>query len=136
MQYETYHKKSKGNPLLGWVGVLMFVLIASVALFAATRPAAEAAEADTAAETEKVGKVKVHYLTIEFKQSSFTLSISQHIKDAANAFSITLPTTEKFYNSVKVGDELGSKFKGASFLLSGNIGSRKVVVKDKFTKME
>ena len=136
MQYETYHKKSKGNPLLGWVCVLMLFLLASVGFFVGPRPTAEAVEADMAAETEKVGKVTVHYLTIEFKQTSFTLSISQHIKDAANAFSITLPTTEKFYNSVKVGDELGSKFKGASFVLSGHIGSRKVVVKDKFTKME
>lgn len=78
----------------------------------------------------------VHYLTLEFTQSSFTLSIRQHIKDAANAFSVTLPTTESFYRSVEVGDELGSKFKGASFLLSGNIGSRKVTVKNKFIRKE
>ena len=78
----------------------------------------------------------VHYLTLEFTQSSFTLSISQHIKDAANAFSVTLPTTENFYRSVEVGDELGSKFKGASFLLAENIGSRKVTVKDKFIRKE
>ena len=78
----------------------------------------------------------VHYLSLEFKQSSFTLSIGQHIRDAANAFSITIPTTKEFYNSVSVGDELGSKFKGASFILSGNIGKRKVIVKDKFTRKE
>lgn len=77
-----------------------------------------------------------HYLSLEFRQSSFTLSIGQHIRDAANAFSITIPTTKEFYNSVRVGDELGSKFKGASFLLSGNIGKRKVIVKDKFTRKE
>lgn len=78
----------------------------------------------------------VHYISLEFKQSSFTLSIGQHIRDAANAFSITIPTTKEFYNSVSVGDELGSKFKGASFILSGNIGKRKVIVKDKFTRKE
>ena len=78
----------------------------------------------------------VHYLSLEFRQSSFTLSIGQHIRDAANAFSITIPTTKEFYNSVSVGDELGSKFKGASFILSGNIGKRKVIVKDKFTRKE
>lgn len=78
----------------------------------------------------------VHYLSLEFKQSSFTLSIGQHIRDAANAFSITIPTTKEFYNSVSVGDVLGSKFKGASFILSGNIGKRKVIVKDKFTRKE
>ena len=78
----------------------------------------------------------VHYLSLEFRQSSFTLSIGQHIRDAANAFSITIPTTKEFYNSVRVGDELGSKFKGASFILSGNIGRRKVIVKEKFTRKE
>lgn len=78
----------------------------------------------------------VHYLSLEFRQSSFTLSIGQHIRDAANSFSITIPTTKEFYNSVGVGDELGSKFKGASFILSGNIGKRKVIVKDKFTRKE
>ena len=78
----------------------------------------------------------VHYLSLEFKQSSFTLSIGQHIRDAANSFSITIPTTKEFYNSVRVGDELGSKFKSASFILSGNIGKRKVIVKDKFTRKE
>lgn len=78
----------------------------------------------------------VHYLTLKCTQSSFTLSIAQHLKDSANTFYITLPTTKKFYNSVKVGDVLGEKFKTASFLISGNIGSRKIYVDKKFTKRE
>ena len=78
----------------------------------------------------------VHYVTLKFTQSSFTLSLRQHIKDAANAFSITLPTTKKFYDSVKVGQELDSKFKTATLLLSGHLGSRKVIVENKFTKEE
>lgn len=45
----------------------------------------------------------VHYLTLKFTQSSFTLSISQHIKDAANSFTLTMPTTKEFYDSVKEG---------------------------------
>ena len=78
----------------------------------------------------------VHYVELEFTQSSFTLSLRQHIKDACNAFSITLPTTKKFYDSVKVGQELDSKFKMATFLLSGHIGNRKVTVKNKFVREE
>lgn len=78
----------------------------------------------------------VHYVELEFTQSSFTLSISQHIKDKCNAFSITLPTTKKFYDSVNVGQELSSKFKTATFFLSGNVGKRKVKVVRKFTKEE
>lgn len=78
----------------------------------------------------------VHYITLKFTQSSFTLSLSQHIKDSANTFYLTIPTTKKFYDSVKEGQVLGSKFKGASFLINGNIGSRKVIVDKKFTKEE
>lgn len=74
----------------------------------------------------------VHMVELEFRQRSFTLSVSQHIKDAMNAFSIVIPTTEEFYNSVREGQELGSKFKGASFLVNGNIGSRVVTVKRKY----
>lgn len=78
----------------------------------------------------------VHYVTLKFTQSSFTLSIKQHIKDHYNAFSFTFPTTKQFYDSVKEGEEISSKFKTATFLLSGNIGSRKVVVEKKFTRRE
>lgn len=78
----------------------------------------------------------VHYITLKFTQSSFTLSLSQHIKDSANTFYVTLPTTKKFYDSVNEGDLLGDKFKTATFLLSGNIGSRKVYVHKKFMKVE
>lgn len=74
----------------------------------------------------------VHMIELEFSQFSFTLNISQHVKDAMNAFSIVLPTTEEFYNSVKEGQELGSKFKVASFLINGRIGSRTITVKRKF----
>lgn len=74
----------------------------------------------------------VHMIELEFSQFSFTLSISQHVKDAMNAFSIVLPTTEEFYNSVKEGQELGGKFKVVSFLVNGNIGSRTITVKRKF----
>lgn len=88
-----------------------------------------------AASTRREART-VHYLTLKFTQSSFTLSISQHIKDAANSFTLTMPTTKEFYDSVKEGDELASKFKGASFLLSGNIGSRKVIVEKKYTRKE
>lgn len=73
----------------------------------------------------------VHVIELEIRQESFTLNPFQHMRDAANAFSICVPTTKEFYDSVKVGDVLGDKFKTASFWTSGNIGSRKVVVKSK-----
>ena len=99
-------------------------------------PFVYAATHSAEADTSQVQTQTVHYVTLKFTQSSFTLSIRQHIKDSANAFSFTFPTTKQFYDSVKEGQEISSKFKTASFLLSGNIGSRKVVVEKKFTKQE
>ena len=78
----------------------------------------------------------VHYVELEFTQSSFTLSIRQHIRDACNSFTLTFPTTKKFYDQVKIGQEIGSKFKTASFFLGGHISNRKVVVKNKFIREE
>ena len=78
----------------------------------------------------------VHYVTLQFKQTSLTLSLKQHIKDHCNAFTFTFPTTKKFYDSIKEGEEISGKFKTATFLLSGNIGKRTVIVEKKFTRQE
>ena len=115
--------------------VLFFITGAVYTLITGPARAAEHPQIHTAESSAPKTNI-VHYLTLEFRQSSFTLNIGQHIRDSANAFTITIPTTEKFYNSVEVGDELGSKFKGASFIMTGNLGSRKAIVKDKTTRKE
>ena len=79
---------------------------------------------------------KVYYVTLRFTQSSYTLNLWQHVKDKANEFSLTIPTTKKFYDSVKVNQELRKKFKKASLLISGNIGERKIIVDRKFVREE
>lgn len=79
---------------------------------------------------------RVYYIKLKFTQSSFTLNLVQHLKDSANSFSITIPTTKKFYESVKKGQTLSSIFKTASFLINGRIGNRKIIVEDKFFKDE
>lgn len=77
-----------------------------------------------------------YYVTLKFTQTSYTLNLMQHVKDSANAFSFTFPTTKKFYDSLKVGQEIDSKFKWASMLLNkdNKFASRKIVVEAKFTK--
>ena len=85
---------------------------------------------------EKPKYETVHYVTLQFKQTSLTLSMKQHIKDHYNAFSFTFPTTKQFYDSIKEGEEISSKFKTATFLFSGNIGKRKVIVEKKFIRQE
>lgn len=81
---------------------------------------------------EKNRKVPVYHITLEFSQRSFTLNIAQHIRNAANAFEFTFPTTKEFYDSVEENQELASNFKTASFILGGHIGSRVITVKRKF----
>ena len=81
-----------------------------------------------------VTKVPVYHVTFEFTQSSFTLNIAQHIRNAANAFDFTVPVTKEFYDSVHEGQKLDSKFKTASFILGGHIGNRVINVKQKFIK--
>ena len=88
------------------------------------------------ATTSTVFAEPVHYIKLKFTQSSFTLSIAQHIKDSSNTFYLTIPTTKKFYDSVKKGETVKEKFKAASFFISGNLGSRKIIVADKFIKDE
>lgn len=78
----------------------------------------------------------VHYVTLKFSQVSYTLNLWQHVKDAGNAFSITIPTTKRFYDSVAVGQELDGKFKAASFVISGHLGKRRVTVENKFIREE
>ena len=77
-----------------------------------------------------------YYVTLKFTQTSYTLNLWQHVKDNANAFSFTFPTTKEFYDSLKVGQELDSKFKWASLLLNKNnkLASRKIIVEAKFTR--
>ena len=77
-----------------------------------------------------------YYVTLKFTQTSYTLNLLQHVKDNANAFSFTFPTTKEFYDSLKVGQELDSKFKWASLLLNkkNKLASRKIIVEAKFTR--
>ena len=76
----------------------------------------------------------VHYITLKFSQSTVTLDLRQHLKDAAATFEITIPTTKRFYDSVNVGQELGGRLRTMPFY--ANLGKRKVTVSRKFTREE
>ena len=78
----------------------------------------------------------VYHVTVKFSQRSFTLSLKQHIRNACNALEFTFPTTKEFYDSVQEGEELDSKFKTASFIFGGHVGSRTVTVVRKFIQEE
>ncbi len=116
--------------------IFIIVMVSAIAFGVAILSPTKAVESHQI-HNDWIGEAKSastsYYLTLEFVQSSFTLNIGQHIRDSANSFTITMPTTKEFYDSVKIGDVIGDKFKAASFVLTGHIGKRKVVVKNKFT---
>lgn len=69
------------------------------------------------------GKIPQYILKIHLSQSHLSLSISQHMKDAANAVDFELPVAKEFYDSVKEGDKIVDNFRAGSFMLYGSIGS-------------
>ena len=72
-----------------------------------------------------------YILTLEIKQSTFTLDIGEHIKNSINAISIQIPVSKKFYNSVSVGTRISDEFKYGSLVFNGDFSELRVTVKDK-----
>lgn len=72
-----------------------------------------------------------YVLTINIKQSHFTLDIGEHLKDAMNDISIQIPVDKEYYDSVNVGDVLDDSFRLGSFVLYGSWGNWKVTIADK-----
>jgi len=75
----------------------------------------------------------VYMVELDIRNSSVSLSISKHIRNAMNAFQIELPVDKDFYDSVKVNQEIASNFKAASFLMKGSVSSVKITVVRKWT---
>lgn len=72
-----------------------------------------------------------YLLTLQIKQSTFTLDIGEHIKNKANAIEMTIAVDKRFYNSVQVGEEISNSFKMGSLVFDGDFSSLKVRVKSK-----
>lgn len=77
---------------------------------------------------------KKYIVELEISQSHYTLSLSEHMKDAMNKFTMEIPVDVDFYNSVRVGETLDSRFRVGSMLLRGSYGKWKVRVVNKYTK--
>ena len=74
---------------------------------------------------------KEYLITLEFRQERVTLDIFKMLEDNSNSVRIELHTTEDFYKSVKIGDNLLRNFRGASFFASGDLGDNVIEVVDK-----
>ena len=72
-----------------------------------------------------------YVLTINIRQTHFTLDISEHMKDAMNDLSIQIPVDKEYYDSVNVGDIIDDSFRMGSFVFKGSFGSWKITVTDK-----
>jgi len=73
----------------------------------------------------------VYLVTLEIKQSTFTLDLFEHAKNSMNAVEITVPVAKEFYLSCKIGDKLSDNFKWGSFLRDGDLSKLNVTVKNK-----
>lgn len=70
-------------------------------------------------------------VTFKIKQSTFTLSISEHLKNEANKQFLQIPVDCDFYNTLSIGQELHSEFKMGSFFFNGDLSKLKVTVENK-----
>lgn len=76
----------------------------------------------------------VYLLTLEIKQSTFTINLAEHAKNAINAISMQIPVSKTFYDSVSVGQSISKEFKYGSMILNGDFSKLKVKVKNKEIK--
>lgn len=76
------------------------------------------------------GNVK-HIVKFKLKQSHVSLSISKHIKDAANAIEFEIPVDKEYYDKLKIGQNIVDEFRIGSAVLYGSFGSWKMTVLEK-----
>lgn len=76
----------------------------------------------------------VYLLTLEIKQSTFTLNLAEHAKNAINAISMQIPVSKTFYDSVSIGQNISEEFKYGSLVLNGDFSKLKVKVINKEIK--
>lgn len=78
------------------------------------------------------GQTCLGLVEVEIKQSSFTLDITEHWRNSANATRLQMPVLPSDYRAMREGQELQSDFRSGSFWLNGGkISSRDITVKRK-----
>ena len=80
-----------------------------------------------AEKKEENGTAK-YVLTLEVKQTHFSLKISEHLKDSMNAIEIQIPVNKEYYDSVEVGQNIADEFRMGSLVFKGTFGNFKVSV--------
>lgn len=81
---------------------------------------------------KKIDKDVAEYVvTINIKQSHFTLDFEVNMKDELNDINIEIPVSKEFYDSVEDGTVLNDDFRAGSFIMNGSVGSWDVTVAGK-----
>lgn len=94
----------------------------------------EVSELRTEKSALNSGYEPVYLLTLEIKQSTFTLNLAEHAKNAMNAITLQIPVSYTFYNKISIGQNISEEFKYGSLILNGDFSKLKVKVKDKEVK--
>lgn len=72
-----------------------------------------------------------YIMKLNISQTHFTLSPSEHLKDAMNDIDIYIEVSEEYYNKYNVGDTIADDFRFGSMIFKGSFGNWKVKVTDK-----
>lgn len=72
--------------------------------------------------------IKKYVITLEIKQSHFTLDIGEHVKDSMNKVELEIPVDKQYFDSLNEGDILDDSFRFGSWLMKGSYGSWKVKI--------
>lgn len=72
-----------------------------------------------------------YIVTLNIKQSHFTLDLGQHMKDEMNDISIQIPVDKEYFDSINVGDTIADDFRMGSLIFKGSFGNWKVTVQAK-----
>lgn len=95
----------------------------------------ERSELDKKLLETKINKgLEKYTLTLEIRQSHFTLDLGQHVKDEMNAITLQIPVDKDYYDSFEVGDTIDDSFRMGSFVLTGSLGSWDITVLEKEIK--
>jgi hypothetical protein len=69
-----------------------------------------------------------YILTLELKQSHFTMDIGTHIKDDMNAIRFDVPVDRAFYQDVNINQNIVEEFRNGSFFMKGSFGKWRMKV--------
>lgn len=72
--------------------------------------------------------MKKYVVTLEIKQSHFTLDIGEHVKDSMNKIKLEIPVDKQYFDSINEGEVLSDDFRYGSWLMNGSFGNWKVEI--------